>query len=63
MPRYAISEREDGAGFDIEVVEADGARRTMPCFATQEAAEAWIIRDSRDVSELGARGFRMQWRF
>jgi hypothetical protein len=65
MPRYLISEREDGAGFDIEVETVDGARRTMPGFATQDAAEEWIIVDSRNaaVEAPEAPGLRMQWRF
>ena len=57
MTTYNILPRADGAGFDVEVLGADGVRHTMLGFTAETEAEAWIVSDrlmeravERDVS-------------
>ena len=45
MATYNIVPRSDGAGFDVEVLGADGVRHTMLGFTTETEAEAWIASD------------------
>ena len=63
MASYLIAVRADQSGFEIEVVEHDGARETIVGFRTQADAEAWIVRVARLKIEPDPTGFRVQWRF
>jgi hypothetical protein len=45
--KYDIAARADGAGFDVRVVSANGARQTVLGFATESAAQHWIAQDQR----------------
>jgi hypothetical protein len=49
MATYTLIPRRDGNGYDIHVVDADGAHHTMLGFKTEADAEAWIAHDT----ELG----------
>ena len=44
MASFTISARADQDGFEIEVVEHEGAPQTILGFKTQADAEAWIVR-------------------
>jgi hypothetical protein len=45
MGTYTLIARPDGAGYDIGVVAANGARHTMLGFKTRAEAQAWIAVD------------------
>jgi hypothetical protein len=63
MTTYAIVARANDAGFDVEVLNHDGVRRTLLAFKTQADAEAWIVRDARLNRMIDPDGFRVQWRY
>ena len=63
MATYAIAARTDDAGFDVEVLDHDGVRRTLLAFKTQADAEAWIVRNARLNRMTDPGGFRVQWRY
>lgn len=47
MTTYKVVPRADGAGYDIQIVADNGARRTRLGFKTEAEAEAWIAEDKR----------------
>jgi hypothetical protein len=54
MAIYTLMPRQDGDGYDIRVVEVDGARHTMLGFKTEADAMAWIAHD-KELEEAAAR--------
>ena len=56
------SARADQDGFEIEVVQHEGAQ-TILGFGTPAEAEAWLIRSARLNREPDPTGFRVLWRF
>ena len=63
MASFTISARADQDGFEIEVVEHEGAPQTILGFKTQADAEAWVVRRARLSCRADPTGFRVQWRF
>jgi hypothetical protein len=63
MASFMISARADQDGFEIEVVEHEGAPQTILGFETLAEAEAWVVRRARLSCTADAAGFRVQWRF
>jgi len=47
MATYTLMPRRDGDGYDIRVVDADGAHHTMLGFKTEADATAWIVHDTK----------------
>jgi hypothetical protein len=47
MANYTITPAGDGSGFQIGLVDSDGARHTMLGFTSMAEAEAWIVQDKR----------------
>jgi hypothetical protein len=47
MATYTLMPRRDGDGYDIRVVDADGARHTMLGFKTEADATTWIAHDTK----------------
>jgi hypothetical protein len=45
MTAYTLVPRQDRAGYDIRVVDADGAHHTMLGFKTEADAWTWIVHD------------------
>ncbi len=63
MASFTISARADQDGFEIEVVEHEGAPQTILGFETLAEAEAWLVRSARVRREPDPAGFRVLWRF
>ena len=57
MASFTISARADRDGFEIEVVQHEGALQTIG-FETLAEAEAWLVRSARLNKEPGSTGFR-----
>ena len=47
MATYTVIPRRDGDGYDIRVVDAEGAYHTMLGFKTEADAMAWIVHDTK----------------
>jgi hypothetical protein len=63
MASFTISARADQDGFEIEVVDRDGAPQTIFGFETLAEAEAWLVRSARLNREPDPTGFRVLWRY
>ena len=55
MATYTLTPRRDGDGYDIRVVDADGAHHTMLGFKSEADAMAWIARDKKIEDARGER--------
>ena len=42
-----IVDREDGAGYNVELIDAIGVHHTILGFETETEAQAWIEQDQR----------------
>jgi hypothetical protein len=44
---YMIVGRDDGAGYNVELIDAIGVHHTILGFETETEAQAWIKQDQR----------------
>jgi len=54
MTNYTLVLRHDGPGYNIRVIDADGAHHTMLGFKTEADAWTWIVHDQK-IEEARAR--------
>jgi hypothetical protein len=47
VQKYMIVDREDGAGYNVELIDAIGVHHTILGFETEAEAQAWIEQDQR----------------
>ena len=47
MAIYTVTARADQSGFDVEITGDGGAHQTTLRFASEEEANAWIVRATR----------------
>ena len=47
MQTYMIVDREDGAGYNVELTDAIGVHHTILGFETEPEAQIWIEQDQR----------------
>jgi hypothetical protein len=64
MTTYVISAKADKLGVDVEVECRNGRHQATRSFATQSAAEAWIVKTTRLADSPERRReshFRVLW--
>ena len=47
MQTYMIVDREDGAGYNVKLIDAIGVHHTILGFETEPEARIWIEQDQR----------------
>jgi hypothetical protein len=63
MASFTISARADQDGFEIEVVEHEGAPQMILGFGTLAEAEVRLVRSAYRNREPDPTGFRVLWRY